>query len=218
MINNQYWEKRWEANDIVWHEPDVHPLLVKFVNVLGLNKRKVIFVPFCGASIDILYLVRLGYQVIGSEISSIACKKFFVDHELDFKIEKCFSYSVYKSDNILIYCGDYFHLEKRFFHEVDAVYDRAALIALPQKLRNDYVTQLRRLIPNTLNILLITITYDNLRDTPPYNVCEDELSFLYGDEFEIIKLGQFNQTQVCIHLCERNFMNPVEHVFHIKQI
>ena len=217
MNDCNYWKKLWETNDTKWHGGGVHPLLIKFLPQLKLKKNEYIFVPLCGASIDMLYLATQGYNVVGNEISSIACEKFFYENNLQYKIEKHLLFTLYKTEHILIYCGNYFDLTYSLLPDIKAVYDRAALIALPKNIRESYVKQLSSLIPNKLNLLLITIGYQNARNMPPYLIDEQEIDCLYNDYYEVVLIGQFDDTPICTDLLERNFVNPLEKVYHIRE-
>jgi thiopurine S-methyltransferase len=48
-------------------------------------------------------------------------------------------------------------LSRELLGPIDAVYDRAALTALPEDLRSAYVLQLRRLLPAACPVLLLTV-------------------------------------------------------------
>jgi len=66
------------------------------------------------------------------------------------------------------------------------VYDRAALIALPPEMRKGYVDHLTAIIPDDTRILLITLDYDSSEmQGPPFNVTDDEVFRLYGEDYEI---------------------------------
>ena len=63
-----------------------------------------------------------------------------------------------------------------------AVYDRAALIALPPEQRADYVAHLDRLLPGARRTLLVTLQYPQEQmQGPPFSVAEREVRALFTD-------------------------------------
>jgi len=56
--------------------------------------------------------------------------------------------------------GDFFALTPELLGPIDAVYDRAALIALPVEIRPRYVAVLRAVLPAGAPALVITLEYD----------------------------------------------------------
>ncbi len=217
MNDQVYWKNRWKNNQIGWHEPLTHPLLIALLPKLNMKKGDTIFLPFCGASVDMLYLAQQGYNVIGSEISNIACERFFAEQNLHYQINERSPFLIYENDLIHLYCGDYFSLTTDFLPVISAVYDRAGLVALAESERKNYAIHLQNLIPINRNILLITMTYENERNEPPYLVTEHELFHLYNENYCISMLGQFDDTPVCQHLLARKFINPVEHAYLIRR-
>ena len=85
MKDQAFWQNCWQDNRINWHESTVHPLLPQYLTSLKLSPGNSIFVPFCGASLDMVYLMQQGYRVLGCEISPIACQRFFADNELTYQ-------------------------------------------------------------------------------------------------------------------------------------
>jgi len=69
------------------------------------------------------------------------------------------------------------------------VFDRAALVALPPELRQDYVRQLLNILPDKAKILLVTFSYDQgIMSGPPFSVEESEIHRLYGQRYDIKQL------------------------------
>jgi thiopurine S-methyltransferase len=67
---------------------------------------------------------------------------------------------------------------------VTAIYDRAALIALPKEMRSKYVDHLQKVLSPAVNILLVTLEFDQ-ETGPPFSVSADEVEALFGERFEI---------------------------------
>lgn len=72
-----------------------------------------------------------------------------------------------------------------------ALYDRAALIALPPPMRERYAAQLQRILPPTVQGLLITLDYDQAQMSgPPFAVGDDEVQRLLGGVWQVQKLEE----------------------------
>jgi len=190
-MEKTYWQQRWEESNLAWHRTDYHPALLKYWP--KLVKRAKVLVPFCGKSHDLIYLAEQGLQVYGSELSQLAAEQFFSEHGLnyhshyqgDFQHYQCVELSIH------IIVGDFFALTaEEFSFDVskkgfDAVYDRAALVALPEIMRDSYVTQCLTLLKDDYQGLLITFEYDQSQmQGPPFSIAQEEVKHRYSDQFK----------------------------------
>ena len=181
----EFWHDRWENNLIGFHLDEVNPYLKQFWNLLDLKPGAKIFVPLCGKSIDLLWLAEQGCSVIGVELSPLAVEAFFTENSLEADRRKEGDFEVWQSGNITIYCGDFFSMTQEMLGDIDAVYDRASLVALPTGMRQDYAQKLTALCPAAPR-LLVALEYEQSQmDGPPFSVSEAEITALYGDDFEI---------------------------------
>jgi thiopurine S-methyltransferase len=183
------WVLRWQQGKTGWHKAEVNSKLITFINQLKLKQGDGIFVPLCGKSLDMLYLAEQGFQVVGVELSQLAIESFLNEHHLKYaKIEKD-GFQVYYAKNITLYCGNYFLLESKHLRKISAVYDRAALIALPANLRIDYVQHLCDIMPQVCQVLLLTLNYlQSIVEGPPFAVDEKTVCLLYGKRFKCLQL------------------------------
>ena len=168
------WLARWDSGQIGWHEAGGNAALRKFWPRLTAGNR--VLVPLCGKSPDLLWLAQQGLEVTGVELSEIAARAFFDEIGISFEIESCGSLLCFRGveQAVTIVCGDYFQFSDEPF---DALYDRAALVALPPELRPDYVTHTKTLLKPDAAQLLITLEYDQSRaNGPPYSVLPDEVN------------------------------------------
>ena len=188
-----FWKQRWQENQIGFHLDQVNPLLEKFCSALKLAPGAQVFVPMCGKSVDMLWLANAGYGVTGVECSELAIQSFFTEHKLPCTRSIDHALQSYQSKNIDLLHGDFFDLQTDILSCVAAVYDRAALIALPPDMRKNYVEKLFDVLPPTASLLLITLAYDQaLMSGPPFSVTESEVQALYGKRFTIHMLQQTN--------------------------
>ncbi len=136
-----------------------------------------------------IWLAEQGYQVIGVELSQIACDAFFEDNKIPAKITKLEDFILYSSGNIRIFCGDFFRINQAILGKIDGIYDRAALIALPTKVRQSYSEHLIKLMTEKTVLFLITMMYDQEElQGPPFSVDQEEIIALYAAHFDINQL------------------------------
>ncbi|HAP45479.1 MAG TPA: thiopurine S-methyltransferase [Gammaproteobacteria bacterium] len=187
------WIQRWQEGKIGWHRAQVNSKLVEFITCLKLKQGDTVFVPLCGKSYDMVYLLKQGFKVIGVELSPLAIEQFFDENNLVFTISQTDQFTLYQGDNITLYCGDYFALDKSVLKLVSAVYDRAALIALAVDLREKYAQHLYSIISNDCRVLLLTLNYPQSQISgPPFAVDEDEVVSLFSKGFKCQQLQCFD--------------------------
>ncbi|MEM7446371.1 MAG: hypothetical protein AAF414_23830 [Pseudomonadota bacterium] len=88
--------------------------------------------------------------------------------------------TLFQSDGIDLFVGDVFDLTADALGHVDAIYDRAALVALPHEMRVDYAAHIAT-ITGSARQLLLTFVYDQAEmDGPPFAVDGDGVDALYG--------------------------------------
>ena len=180
-----FWHDRWETNQTAFHEGTPNALLTGNVGRLGLADGGRLFVPLCGKTVDIAWLLSQGYRVAGAELSRIAVDQLFEDLGVTPEVAAAGPLSHYRADNLDIFQGNIFDLGQDRLGPVDAVYDRAALVALPAPLRRDYARHLVEMTGGAPQ-LLIAFDYDQDRmDGPPFSVGEDEIRQLYGTRYAI---------------------------------
>lgn len=184
-MHHDFWHQRWQTNQIGFHLPEVNPLLVKHFPSLHLQLGARVFLPLCGKTIDIHWLLSQGFRVAGAELSQIAIEDLFASLKLTPSITTFGDLVLYSAPNIDIFVGDIFSLTPRLLGKVDAVYDRAALVALPEDTRQQYTAHLM-LLTLTAPQLLICFEYDQAIDAgPPFSVQANEVKQLYADAYAL---------------------------------
>ncbi|MFV1973715.1 MAG: thiopurine S-methyltransferase [Thiohalobacterales bacterium] len=181
-----FWHDRWESGRIGFHLDTVNPWLEHHWPMPGVNRGARVFVPLCGKSFDMLWLLEQGYRVTGIEISQLAIEAFFSEHRLEAQTEPAGQFTRWRHKGLDVLCGDFFDLDKSLLGPVDAIYDRAALIAMPPALRPRYAAQLAGLANRDTCQLLITLDYNQSEMSgPPFSVAGDEVNRLFGDSCSI---------------------------------
>lgn len=188
-MEKEFWLNTWETNNIGFHKDAVNPNLIEFIDTLKLKPGDIIFVPLCGKSLDMLWLSQQGFKVIGVELSSIACVDFFQENNLTYTISSQTNFTVYTSDNIKLFCGDFFKITCAEIGGIQAIYDRAALYALPKEMRQAYVDHLLLLSDKDTRILLLAFeATPNDSEFPPFPVTQAEIIKLFNKRFCVKQL------------------------------
>lgn len=179
-----FWLERWEMGQTGFHLDRPNPFLQKYYHLLGLNPGDPVFVPLCGKSVDMHWLAEQGHPVLGVELSSIAAEEFFEIHDLTPEVNAKGKFMSWQGGDIEILVGNFFDLTVEDMRDIKGVYDRAALIALPEPMRQDYAQHLAKVLSSLTKLLLITIDYNQDEMTgPPHSVSPIEVRMLYDSNF-----------------------------------
>jgi thiopurine S-methyltransferase len=188
-VQLEFWQQRWQANQIGFHQREINAHLQEFWGRLELPDASLVFVPLCGKSRDMLWLRARGYRVLGVEISPIAVSGFFHENELQPEVTRQNGFERWSADGLTILCGDFFHLDAARLADCGGVYDRASLIAMPPEMRPRYARHLSAILPAAASTLLVTMDYPQQQmQGPPFSVAEDEVRRLYRDSFRVRRL------------------------------
>ncbi|MDI1298346.1 thiopurine S-methyltransferase [Methylotenera sp.] len=184
-MKHDFWHNKWTKNEIGFHLAEANPLLVKHLPSLKLKPNSRIFLPLCGKTLDIHWLLAQGYHVVGAELSTIAVEALFRELSLSPNINQVGNLTQYSAPNITIWNGDIFELNQSLLGKVDAVYDRAALVALPLAMRECYTAHITAMTQNVQQ-LLVCFEYDQTQmEGPPFCVNADEVHEHYGDYYAV---------------------------------
>jgi thiopurine S-methyltransferase len=185
-MDPSFWHARWQEGRIGFHQDRPTPLMLKYWPTLDLAPGAKVFVPLCGKSLDMAWLASQGLRVLGVELSARAVEAFFAEHGLTPTADETAYGTRYAAGDIEIICGDAFALDADALRECDAVFDRAAIIALPPPLRERYVHELYARLPAGCRGLLVTLEYpQHEKDGPPFSVPEDEVRDLYARDWTV---------------------------------
>ncbi|MCC2616333.1 thiopurine S-methyltransferase [Aestuariibacter halophilus] len=184
-MDAQFWHDKWESREIGFHQSDYNPFMLRHWAQLGLSANSRVFVPLCGKSRDMHWLLLQGYEVIGCELNETAVVELFDELALSPEIVREGVLTRYRADNLTVYVGDVFKLTLALLGPVDGIYDRAALVALPDSMRQDYARHLTSICANAPQ-LLITFVYEQAAHAgPPFSVSEDWVQQQYQANYAI---------------------------------
>ena len=184
-MDPNFWHKRWEKNEIGFHQSAVNVLLSDHFSGLSLPQTSRVFVPVCGKTRDIAWLLSQGHRVVGVELSKLAVEELFVDLGVAPKISVQGELLRYSAPGLEIFVGDIFELSGDLLGRVDAIYDRAALVAFPTEMRGRYgahVAAITQLAPQ----FLICFEYDQaVMNGPPFSIDRQKVHDVYGAHYQI---------------------------------
>lgn len=264
-MKKNYWQDCWQHNQIGFNQTKPNELLQRYFKALNLKVGSRVFVPLCGKSIDMIWFLNQGYDVVGVELSEIACEAFFKENRLAVQVTHDGTFTIFRSEKLTLFAGDFFKLspeidspqldfwqgacerveevhteyltekplaqaktgeaynvvkhssEQSILGRIDAVYDRAALIALPLDLRQQYSRYLLQLISSAAPIFLITTAYPQQdMNGPPFSVDEAEVRALYGEHYEIQQLYNKSIKAIPEHLRAKGLVNAMEQVYFLS--
>lgn len=199
MRDPEFWHNKWAANQIGFHLEDVNPLLIRFWSETAPKRDDKVLVPLCGKSEDLIWLANQHDSVQGVELSQIAVRSFFAEHFYTPTVTRLNAlHELYQFDELAIFSGDFFTAP---VESVDLVYDRAALVALPEEMRADYAQRLLQLLKPGGRILLVSMDYVQTELLgPPFSVPEAEIRILFmGCEVRRV----YQDTSIDPHLNKR---------------
>lgn len=193
-MEHNFWHERWEKNEIGFHQNKPNALLERHFRDLSLTRGQRVFVPLCGKTLDIGWLLAQGYRVVGAELSETAIQQLFEDLGVPPEISELGPLTRYRARDIDIFVGDIFALDGETIGPVDAVYDRAALVALPEGMREDYVAHVRK-ITATAPQFLLTFDYDQAEmPGPPFSIDDGMVRKYYAADYDIERLEELDVT------------------------
>lgn len=180
-----FWHQKWEKGDIAFHQSEGNPLLREHLEKLNLAMGSRVFLPLCGKTRDLAWLLKSGYRVVGAELSELAINELFNNLGVEPKTTRVGKLTLYHAKDIDIFVGDIFNVSAEVLGLVEAVYDRAALVALPASMRHQYTSHLMK-ITNAAPQLLICYEYNQqLMDGPPFSISEAEVKDHYAATYQL---------------------------------
>ncbi|XP_006825177.1 thiopurine S-methyltransferase-like [Saccoglossus kowalevskii] len=185
------WRKRWRKGQTKFHLEKVHPILQKHYSWLTKEEEKQrFFLPLCGKSLDLKWLVDKGHVVVGNECSAEGVKQFFDEHDLEYTVEPIedISGDIHQAKNldVTIYCCDFFLITPEIIGTFDAVWDRGSLAAIHPEDRKKYADVFFPLLKKDGRCLLDLFQVDHEHFAgPPHTFPPEELQTLLGKHLQV---------------------------------
>ncbi len=185
-----FWEERWSLGQTGWHNQAVNENLQRHHHVLFTEESPRILVPLCGKTLDMPWLSSQGATIVGVDLVAQALKEFINEHNLSVN-ETTDTLTHYTNDRWHLIQGNIFDTTAEQIGMVDAIFDRAALVALPLDSRTKYASHCLSLLKEGGKILLIT--YDSpVADNqgPPFPVRKGTVERLYAEATSCVQIDE----------------------------
>ena len=126
-------------------------------------------------------------------------------------------FEAWEADGITLLCGDFFDLHANQLEGVRAVYDRAALIALPPEMRGRYADHLTAILKPGTATLLVAFDYPAQEmQGPPFAVSKEDVHALYDDSSDVILLHEYDALADNPRFLKRGLTRLHEYVFRLS--
>jgi len=145
-------------------------------------------------------------------LSKIAIEQLFAELGLKPAISQAGKLEHYRAANLDVFVGDLFDLTREQLGKVAAVYDRAALVALPEAIRPRYTAHLMDITNHAPQLLICYEYQQRLMDGPPFSIRNQEVERHYRAYFELTLLTSVNVPGGLKGKCTAN-----EHVWLLKK-
>lgn len=235
------WLNRWNDRRIGFHLEDANPILVKYVDCLrpltnaticadsstnnhpedvtgtcfnkDASSETRIFLPLCGKTVDMAYLIPLFREVVGVEGIRQALVEF-AQEQPHLKIKEAAHnnnaegmnerFELFKGEKITLLKGDYFNMKESDTQgRFEAIFDRASMVAIDPSLQKSYVEVLGGLIAPGGKILLVTLERrgeeEAMKKGPPFSIPETSVRELFESQSwveSLTRLQEEDQLQI----------------------
>ena len=210
-----FWEQRWETNQLGFHEGKPNRFLVKHLARLAPGR---VLVPLAGTTVDLDLLVESGREVTAVELVERAVHDYFRERGSIPEPERSASGERYRRGALSFVRGDVLEHEADPY---DVVFDRAATIALPPRLRERYAAHVATLVRPDGQVLLVTIEHDATSEGapagPPFSVERAEVERLYATAFVIQELESEDVFAESKSLSARGATRVLERVYELRR-
>ncbi|WMX14983.1 MULTISPECIES: thiopurine S-methyltransferase [unclassified Aureispira] len=181
-MEKQFWIDSWNEGGFKtsFHRKDIHPYILEYLTPEKIEGKRIL-VPLCGKSIDLVYFSQYAKHVIGVELAEKAIYQFFEEQGLAFEKQG----NRFESNQLTIINADFFSLSTEAVGEIDLVYDRAALVALPLSMRLKYVAKIQQILPLNAQQFINTLEYAPIKEEPPFSISPKDLMAYYGNSFDV---------------------------------
>jgi thiopurine S-methyltransferase len=216
----EFWLERWKSSQTAFHLSEPHRYLTEFGGRLLAPEHPSVLVPLCGKSQDLVWLLRSGAAVTGIELSELAVEQFFSENGLEFERSSRDAIAVYEARGLplRLFAGDFFAIAPEDVGRITGVYDRAALVALPEAMRGEYARHWLRLAPDAQESLLITMVYNQEEMAgPPFSLHEDEVRVRFGGELRVEKLRSVAVLEEEPRFRERGLSALAEELYSLRR-
>ena len=217
-MEEAFWQARWAQGQIGFHLQEVNPYLQQHWPSLSIAPGSQVLVPLCGKSLDLAWLAGQGLRVLGVELAERAVEDFFAEQGLQPEVEQQGVLRLYRAAGVEIYCGDFFNVQAEHVAGCTALYDRAALIALPETMRARYVEHLAAILPGNCRGLLVSLEYaQEEMSGPPFSVSQAEIDARLSPYWQIELLARHDVLNENWRFLQRGLSSLHESIYRLQR-
>ena len=217
-MEEAFWQARWAQGQIGFHLQEVNPYLQQHWPSLSIAPGSQVLVPLCGKSLDMAWLAGQGLRVLGVELAERAVEDFFAEQGLQPEVEQQGVLRLYRAAGVEIYCGDFFNVQAEHVAGCTALYDRAALIALPETMRARYVEHLAAILPGNCRGLLVSLEYaQEEMSGPPFSVSQAEIDARLSPYWQIELLARHDVLNENWRFLQRGLSSLHESIYRLPR-
>lgn len=182
-MTHDFWHDRWATGQTGFHEGSPNEMLTAHASRLGLDAGDRVFVPLTGKTRDVSWWLGQEHPVVGVELNEGAVRELFADLGREPTITDDGPLRRFEADELVVFVGDVFDVTAERLGRIAAVYDRAALVALPPEMRARYAAHVAS-ITDAAPQLVLCFEYDQAQaEGPPFAIDEDEIERCYGGTY-----------------------------------
>ncbi|MCZ6833298.1 MAG: methyltransferase domain-containing protein [Acidobacteria bacterium] len=202
-VEHADWLERWREGRTPFHMDRINPWLVRFAQRLDLGAQRRVLVPLCGKSLDLEYLARQGGSITGVDLAEEALRQFLEGQQREAVCQVRGDAIFLLAEPFTLVAADILTLTPERIGRFDAIWDRAALVALPQACHAPYIRTLMSVLQPGGRILMVGMEYDTaLMDGPPFSVSAQEIRELLGEVGRVELLAEQEvdpDEPICLH-------------------
>lgn len=165
-LNKQYWENRYEKNEIGWDTGKITTPLKEYIDQIT-NKNLKILIPGAGNGYELDYLIEKGFSNIyvidfaATPLQNIATRN-----------------PKYKKNLIHL---DFFELNITF----DLIIEQTFFCALNPNLREKYAAKMETILNENGKIVGLLFNFPLTNEGPPFGGTLEEYKYLFSNNFKI---------------------------------
>ena len=170
-MSQDYWEQRYQAEDMPWEKGEASPGLVDFLAAHPELPRGTVCVPGCGTGHDARGWARAGFRVYGYDLAPSA-------------IRLATARTQEAGLSAQFRLADFLRDEPPF--RFDWLWEHTLFCAIQREERDLYVAAVRRWLKPGGTYLAVNYMETEDDAGPPFNVTRDELLGRFAGAFELI--------------------------------
>lgn len=172
-MDQQYWEHRYQTNDMRWEKGEASPGLVDFLASHPDAPRGTVCVPGCGTGHDVRAFARAGFDASGFDLAPSAIR---------LSEEKTRAAGLHAR----FYLGNFLRDEPPF--QFDWIFEHTLFCAINKNDRDDYVRAvLRWLKPGGHYLAVNYFLTEPDNENPPFATTRDEQWRRFSPHFDLIE-------------------------------